>query len=1252
MKRIFLTLVLSIVGSILLGGAINHAGAQLGGGTGTINQLDQWVSTTTPTSAITQRSIGKAIKITGLSSGACLTLDSNFLLATTTCGSGGSQTPWTSNINGAGFNLTNVGSITGTTLSATSTTSTSTFAGPILQTGSVSSTYLTKIVPSTTFGTVSAADGEGTLSIDNTLNTLGMGIYAYTEQAGTPSNPLAIFRQTGSTNNQGLLWLLGPSTNSTQGGAYGLKVQDGDPDIEFVESDQTTPAGKYEFEVQNDLWRVNGRNTADNSFDVIFTLSRKDKGGTDSGGKLCLRCGPSDLNAGLLTIVGTSTPGAPYFNVASVAASTTGAGNIFTITAGGKVGIASTTPTEELSVNGDVMATGLATFYQGLTTPGATISTTALGIIGTSYGIDATGAITGLNLTVDGIISADGGSVASNGSGVFSVQDLTVNGQINSVGGSGPSIHSGGISMNGTILNAGGGINLNGSTLDLGGGTLNDSNDGTVDVTGTLSVSSGANFAGGLTIIDSSGNLTAASLIKDGGTSAQFLKADGSVDSSTYLTTASGASTYVPYTGATTNVALATRDLTFTTGKLGVGSTTPIASLSVKGTAGVTPLIVASSTNTQLLTVLQNGNVGIGNSDPQSKLHVTGTETGANWSGRIVAGGPSNAFLMGQYNDQAWLGAHNAALNAWADFYINPQTGTTVKTYIGNNSTVPILTVDNSTGEVGINTTGSPAATLEVGGTNTGIQTTNADSGQGIGANGIRIITSTAGKGAGFQFGNATTGSTNVWQLFAKGNTLDAGFGRANVQDNFLLGGTSGAPKTYFPGPNSGATMPAGNFTAMFDAGSNAAYVPVISRGNASQTANLFEAQTSGGTALTVIDASGKLGVGSSTPFATLGVKGSAGTNPFIVASSTNAQLFTVAQNGDATATGVLTAGSITTSGTLASGAQTVTGNISFAPASGGAGQNRTINFGANYGNSALTLYDGGAGARWGWGLNAGEMQFFQQTGVGNHFSWNKGGDLQAVGTNELMRLDGATGNLGIGTTSPISTLSIKGIAGTNLFTVASSTNAQLFTILQNGNIGIGSSTPSSTLAVNGTVTITATTTLNGPTNLYQRWVKPTIYVQPTAAATPGAAGRAYCQAFELLSKKRAVGITFGVGSASSGNIRAAIFNSATDQVNAGQDTMQGASLLVESADTAMLSANNNQLVNLATTTLAAGQYYSCLMFDNTTANIYIRYANTSTNPNGAGQFFDQAYGAYPSTAPTMTNNNNNHPGMMVKVID
>ncbi|MCF7843688.1 DUF5011 domain-containing protein [Candidatus Gracilibacteria bacterium] len=63
-------------------------------------------------------------------------------------------------------------------------------------------------------------------------------------------------------------------------------------------------------------------------------------------------------------------------------------------------------------------------------------------------------------------------------------------------------------------------------------------------------------------------------------------------------------------------------------------------------------------------------------------------------------------------------------------------------------------------------------------------------------------------------------------------------------------------------------------------------------------------------------------------------------------------------------------------------------------------------------------------------------------------------------------------GNVGIGTTSPVSTLSVRGTAGINPFTIASSTGASLFTILQNGNVGIGSSTPVNLLSVAGTASI------------------------------------------------------------------------------------------------------------------------------------------------------------------------------------
>ncbi|NGZ08887.1 MAG: hypothetical protein CV088_05795 [Nitrospira sp. LK70] len=71
----------------------------------------------------------------------------------------------------------------------------------------------------------------------------------------------------------------------TSGGAASIRIDDPNPDIEFVETGLTGPdpgAGKFEIAVQADQLQINGRNAevgSDKGFDNIVALTRPAAGG-------------------------------------------------------------------------------------------------------------------------------------------------------------------------------------------------------------------------------------------------------------------------------------------------------------------------------------------------------------------------------------------------------------------------------------------------------------------------------------------------------------------------------------------------------------------------------------------------------------------------------------------------------------------------------------------------------------------------------------------------------------------------------------------------------------------------------------------------------------------------------------------------------------------------------------------------------------------------------------------------------------
>ena len=66
---------------------------------------------------------------------------------------------------------------------------------------------------------------------------------------------------------------------SKRGGAASIRIDDPNPDIEFVEIDQVAPAGKYEIAVQSDKLQINGRNANDDDFDTVVAIQRLAAGG-------------------------------------------------------------------------------------------------------------------------------------------------------------------------------------------------------------------------------------------------------------------------------------------------------------------------------------------------------------------------------------------------------------------------------------------------------------------------------------------------------------------------------------------------------------------------------------------------------------------------------------------------------------------------------------------------------------------------------------------------------------------------------------------------------------------------------------------------------------------------------------------------------------------------------------------------------------------------------------------------------------
>jgi hypothetical protein len=214
------------------------------------------------------------------------------------------------------------------------------------------------------------------------------------------------------------------------------------------------------------------------------------------------------------------------------------------------------------------------------------------------------------------------------------------------------------------------------------------------------------------------GTLNATTLVKSGGTSSQFLKADGSVDSSTYLTTSAASSTYLPLTGGTLIGALSGTSASFSSTLAAMGSNIQF---NLDGTFG-------ANYYTMGFGGVSNGfnriAAGTGTTDGLYILSATGRDivfrTNGSGSNTLVLASTGAATFSGD------ITAPNINLNGLARIQ-NPTTGgylslygNTGGLYLGafNGSGNQNYMFINVSGNVGIGTL-SPNATLSLYGAST-----------------------------------------------------------------------------------------------------------------------------------------------------------------------------------------------------------------------------------------------------------------------------------------------------------------------------------------------------------------------------------------------------------------------------------------------------------------------------------------------------------------------------------------------------